>query len=201
MASELHLFPSLIVYDQVEELVSKDMQDWAKELCFEVGKHSYETRCLSTVNTAADILSQPEMQPLVEPILDCVSAYINRMEYDTDNIDYHIQSSWLNYYEPQWCQEVHTHQNSVISGTVDIIASDQFDFYIINPHRFLQPVQPGCVKRNDFNEMDARMKGCQGFIKVFSSGLLHGTRQVDTERLTLAFNVHASPKEKGVPVE
>ena len=74
MASELHLFPSLIVYDQVEDLVSKDMQDWAKELCFEVGKHSYETRCLSTVNTAANILSQPEMEPLVEPILDCVSA-------------------------------------------------------------------------------------------------------------------------------
>lgn len=192
--TELHLFPSLVVFDDVEPIVTEDIQNWAKTICFEKGKHSYETRCLSTVNTAANILELEEMQPLVEPINKCIAEFISAMKYDTTNIDYYIQSSWLNYYEPLWCQELHTHQNSTISGTLDIIGSDQFDFYLINPAKFLQPIQPPVYELNDFNQNDARMMCKRGFIKVFHSGMLHGTRQVDCERLTLAFNVSAGPK-------
>jgi len=195
MPEQLHLFPSLVVFDNVEPLITREMQDWAKTICYERGKHSYETRCLTTVNTAANILELPELESLVSPILECVSEYINQMNYDTEQVSYYIQSSWLNYYEPLWCQELHTHQNSTISGTVDIIASEQFDFLIVNPAKFLTPIQPPIFGLNDFNQMDARMLGRKGGIKVFSSGMLHGTRQVDCERLTLAFNVKVEPNE------
>ena len=182
------LFPTVVYTNDNSEIITEEHKELSKQLCHQHGKHAFITKCLTTVNTFDRVLDLPEFLSIRKYAIQGITDYIRFMSFDL-NRNYKINGSWLNCYEPGYLQEPHMHHDSMISGVIYITGSNQKDFYFRSPNLNTQPSLPFIEKQTEYNQTDCRYESIDGRIILFMSGALHGTLPVDTERISLSFNV------------
>lgn len=182
------LFPTVVYHKDNSNLITKELKELSKELCHQHGRHSFITKCLTTVDTFDRVLELPEFLNIRNYVIKGISDYIRFMSFDSTK-KYKLSGSWLNYYEPGYLQEPHIHHDSMMSGVVYITGSNQKDFYFRSPNLNTQPSLPFIENQTEFNQTDCRYESIDGRLILFMSGSLHGTLPVDVERISLSFNV------------
>lgn len=182
------LFPTVVYHKDNFDIITKEIKDLSKNICFEYGKHAFITKCLTTVDTFDRVLDLPEFSTIREYVIQGITDYVRFMSFDLTK-NYSINGSWLNYYDPGYLQEPHIHHDSMISGVIYITGSNQKDFYFRNTNLYTQPSMPFIEKQTEYNQNDCRYESVDGRLILFMSGALHGTLPVDVERISLSFNV------------
>jgi hypothetical protein len=168
------LFPTVVYHKDNSNLITKELKELSKELCHQHGRHSFITKCLTTVDTFDRILELPEFLNIRNYVVQGISDYIRFMSFDSTKT-YKLSGSWLNYYEPGYLQEPHIHHDSMMSGVLYITGSNQKDFYFRSPNLNTQPSLPFIENQTEFNQTDCRYESIDGRLILFMSGSLHGS--------------------------
>lgn len=184
------LFPSVIYEDFNETLVNSDLVKLSKNICLKHGKNSFITNCLTTIESKdyGNVLELEEFSEIKSYIIQNICNYINFMKFKTD-IDYKFTSSWLNYYCPGDYQELHIHNNNMLSDVFYLIANNEKDFYFRSQLFHQQPILLYNQENNGYNQYNETIETFKGKLLLFMNKYLHGTLPSKKERMSISFNV------------
>jgi uncharacterized protein (TIGR02466 family) len=134
---------------------------------------------------------EPELKYLRLFIEEQINIYTKDVMMVSDDIEFYITQSWLNWTEKGESHHRHYHANSIISGVFYInalLGSDSIVFFLAGPQETLQLQRTG---NNEFNELQHRHHVKTGDLVLFPSTLPHQVETVNTDetRSSLAFNV------------
>jgi len=190
------LFPTPLGEYSLGRELSKDECD---EL-FYGGEHiSNEARAMWSQNEGnltswqSNILAQPKLSELRKFIETSIDEYAKEAYNFRDNAELYLTQSWVNLTKPGGHHHNHTHQNSIVSGTMYIGGNDDdiIEFY--------HPVTMGLLaaswhfppkEYNEFNSGNWWMPARKGTLYLWPSHLIHGVPTVsgNKDRYSLSFN-------------
>lgn len=176
---------------------------------YEIGREytKEELECLDTLewlnnvgnktSTKNDILNLPSMGFVKQFIEESIDDYV-KQTYDFEgNAKLHLTQSWVNITKSGGNHHMHTHQNSIVSGTLYLKGNEND---IIN---FYDPVSNGLMNAawhfpsKEFNEYNSKMwwmPATAGTLYLWPSNVMHGVPKVEGKknRYSLSFNTFIS---------
>lgn len=145
------------------------------------------------IHNSIEILERPELAELKEQILTNVGYYATEVLAYKD-VHFELLQSWINVTPPGMIHHVHSHRNSIISGTYYPFGTDQSPIVFHNPYEFqLVPNTDdskqhpmGMISRNSLFINPAPEE-----LMLWLSPLNHEVREnkSETNRISLSFNV------------
>jgi uncharacterized protein (TIGR02466 family) len=184
--SELSIFPCYVL-SKDSNLVNPSLIETSKNILRTNQDEPFYSSCISTVNTKSDILEMKEFLEIRKFLFDLVHVYCQQMKINSSKLN--ISTSWLNLYNENGYQDLHNHQDSLISGVFWIQSSEEKDFVFQAPWHFMQPVFPKYTETTLNNCHNVEMNSVIGRGMVFMSHMLHRTLPTKSERISLSFNV------------
>ena len=181
------LFPTMVMYKDYPNLITKQLQDYSRNILKEYGNKPFYSPCISTVQTYSDILELPEYQEIKQSIIDTVSVYTNTLKIDNNNLSF--LDSWLNLYNQHGYQDLHNHHDSMLSGVFYIKSVGNKDFVFQSPWHFQQAKLPNYTEQNLKNSHNIEYNSLEGRLIIFMSNTLHRTLPATEERISLSFNI------------
>lgn len=182
----LTLFPCQVMYKE-SDLVNDNIIKIAKNVATKYSDTPFYSKCISTVRTKNDILELPEFQHIKQFLGNLIYVYCDQMRIECSKLK--ILDSWLNLYEEHGYQDLHNHQDSMISGVFWIKSSGEKDFILQSPWSLMQPKIPNYIEQNLSNCYNVEINSLVGKGIVFMSHMLHRTLPTKEERISLSFNV------------
>lgn len=182
------LFPTFIVHSDNPNMVNSELTDNIKQLIFAHRDKPFVGNCISTVKTKNNVLDDPCLAEVKKTVINTVFHYCEKLHIDIENLV--IKSSWANYYDTNGYQDLHNHNNSVLSGIFYLQSDESRDLIFQAPWHFFQPVSPKCKKYGLENCHNVDFESKVGRCYVFASHLLHQTLPAKSERISIAFNVN-----------
>lgn len=179
------IFPCSLMHRD-SNLVTKKIVKLSKQLVMDYKDSPFYSKCYSTVRTNDKILDIPEFCDIKSFLNDLLLTYCESLHINSTNIE--ITGSWLNYYEKGGYQDLHNHQNSMISGVLWVKTDNTRDFVFQAPYHFMQPINPPYTTVNEINCVNYEIDSLVGRGLVFMSNMLHRTLPTENERISLAFN-------------
>ena len=164
-------------------------------------EHKREDNILKNIENSSSIETyilnkEPELKYLRLFIEEQINIYARDVMLVSDDIEFYITQSWLNWTEKGESHHRHYHSNSIISGVFYInalLGSDSIVFFLAGPQETLRLQRTG---NNEFNELQHRHYVKTGDLVLFPSTLPHQVETVNTDetRSSLAFNVFVKGK-------
>jgi len=138
------------------------------------------------------ILKSPEMKNIFEYVSHGVRFYAHTVLSVTDDVEFYITQSWINWTETGQSHHEHAHPNSIISGVFYIDVDDQHDrIHFINDkydriHLLKKEVTP-------WNTVNCSFETKIGQMMLFDSSVVHCVEPTTSKstRISLSFNVFA----------
>ena len=182
-----YVFPVPMLERDSDGLVTPELIDCAKQILNQHGDNPFYSPCKSTVRTFGTVLELPEFQHLKTFVVECVATYCDFAKIDKTNLMF--SGSWLNEYQTNGYQDLHTHEDSVLSGCVYLKAHGVKDFITQAPWHFFQPSYPKHTEITTQNCHNLEYETVTGRCFIFPSHLMHRTLPTAQERISLSFNV------------
>lgn len=149
------------------------------------------------------ILNKPECASLKEKINSAIEKYVYTELRVVDNIKFYISNSWVVRHKPKdWAQD-HVHTNCILSGVYYFDVTGKEDCGRFTLIRDLGKVgvfplaaDVDVIDWNLFNSKIWSMIPKNGDLYMFPSSTIHGVtkNKTDTDRHSLAFNIHVKGK-------
>lgn len=182
-----YIFPVPILQRDSEELVTPEVLACAHQFVTDHGEKPFYSPCISTVRKGGDVLALPEFAAIKHFITECVATYCEFAKIDKTGMKF--SGAWLNLYRTHGYQDLHTHEDSVISGVFYLQAHHVKDFVVQAPWHFFQPSYARLAEVTPHNCHNLEYETVTGRCLVFPSHLMHRTLPTQGERISLAFNV------------
>ncbi len=195
--SEIHLlFPTVVQLSEIENAGELNRK-LLKEI-YEIQRTTPNTipdswccNVYTTINSPMELLENEGFRELKDVILTEVTKYANTLKFDVANFKLRINECWVNIYSTGHAQEMHIHQNSVISGIYFVKAPAG-----CSPVMFDSPVadimlEPPKTETNSLNLLGTAVNAIEGRMVIFRSYLRHGVKpnNIDEDRVSISFNV------------
>lgn len=145
----------------------------------------------TTIASPIEMLARQEFHDLKTHIMAEANRFADTLALDRRRNPLRITECWLNVYNAGDAQEVHNHQNNVISGVYYVKApkgSAPITFHSPTADTMLQPP---IVQVNDANTAAAAFEPHEGQMVLFRSFLKHSvkTSRINEDRISIAFNL------------
>lgn len=145
------------------------------------------------IHPAIDILDRPELAELKRDILEHLNYYAHEVLAYKD-VEVELLQSWINVTLPGQVHHVHSHTNSIISGTYYPFGTENSPIVFHNPNRF--QFVPNVDDKNQ-NPVGMISRNClfvnpsEQELMLWLSPLVHEVRENKSElnRVSLSFNV------------
>ena len=148
-------------------------------------------------STKNDVLNLPSMGFVKQFIEESIDDYVAQTYDFENNAKLHLTQSWANITKSGGHHHTHTHQNSIVSGTLYLKGNEND---IIN---FYDPVSNGMMNApwhfppkefNDYNSKMWWMPATVGTLYLWPSSVMHGVPKVEGKknRYSLSFNTFIS---------
>lgn len=181
------LFPTLVVYSDNKDVVTKELLEISKKLVEEHGSEPFYSKCKSTVDTFGYVLELSEFSEIKDFISSTIGGFCEINKINSDSLRF--TCSWLNEYELNGYQDLHAHPDSMLSGVFYIESDEKKDLIFQAPWHFLQPRFPRYNEVNLTNCHNIEYESRIGRCYLFPSHLMHRTMPATSNRLSLSFNV------------
>ena len=181
------LFPTFVIYTENRELVTESVCNKSRELITKYGDNPFYSSCKSTVKNMGSVLELEDFSEIKKAITTTIGAYCERVKMKTEGLKF--SGSWINSYEENGYQDLHTHSNSLLSGVFYLKSSGNKDLIFQAPWHFFQPSKPEYVETNLENCHNVEYASVEGRCFIFPSHLMHRTLPAKSERISLSFNV------------
>lgn len=145
------------------------------------------------IHTSVSILERPELAELRKQILANVDYYAKEILCYID-VEVELLQSWINVTPPGMIHHVHSHRNSIISGTYYPFGTDRSPIVFHNPYEFQfvpntddnKQHPMGMISRNSLFINPGPKE-----LMLWLSPLTHEVREneSETDRVSLSFNV------------
>lgn len=181
------LFPTFVIYTENKELITEDILNQSRKLVEEYGDNPFYSPCKSTVKNMGSVLELESFFEIKKAITATIGAYCERVKMDTEGLKF--SGSWLNLYNENGYQDLHTHSDSLLSGVFYLKSSGNKDLIFQAPWHFFQPSQPEYIETNLENCHNVEYASVEGRCFIFPSHLMHRTLPAKSERISLSFNI------------
>lgn len=181
------LFPTFVIYTENSDLITKGILSESKKVLKKYEKKPFYSPCYSTVSTISNVLELDAFKLIKQAITNTIGAYCERVRIDTEGLRF--SGSWLNRYEKNGYQDLHSHADSVLSGVFYLKSKGEKDLIFQAPWHFFQPRQPEYTEQNLENCHNVEYASVEGRCFIFPSHLMHRTLPAKEERISLSFNV------------
>lgn len=185
--SVIRLFPTGIIKTNIDRAITDEEMDV-------VNYHRNLTNHnVGNVFSKNTYILDNELQNIRKFIEYGIEAYVKTIiDPYSDNLQFYITQSWLNYSDPEEFHHRHPHPNSIISGSFYINADPEYDNIVFHKELY-QQISFDSKNTNMFNCRSHQVDVKTGDLVLFPSYLEHSvpnTRSKNT-RISLAFNVFA----------
>jgi len=145
------------------------------------------------IHTSIEILERPELAELKKQILASVEYYAKEVLCYVD-IDVELLQSWINVTPPGMVHHVHSHRNSIISGTYYPFGTEQSPIVFHNPYDFQFVPNTDDSKQHPMGMISRNslfINPNPEELLLWLSPMTHEVRENKSEynRITLSFNV------------
>lgn len=181
------LFPTHVVYTENNNLVTKEIVDFSRNI---VKKHTdkpFYSSCYSTVKRFGNVLDLPEFSEIKNAIINTLGAYIQKTRIVKDKLKF--SGSWLNLYNEHGYQDLHLHSDSMLSGVFYLKSDGNKDLIFQSPYHFFQANTPDFEEMTLDNCSNVEYASNVGRCFIFPSHLMHRTLPATSERISLSFNI------------
>lgn len=181
------LFPSFVLYADINTSISKQIIEQSRVILKKQGNKPFYSPCLSTVTTNGSILELDFFAEIKTFISNTIGAYCDQIKIKKDNLKF--SCSWLNLYNKNEYQDLHAHNDSLLSGVFYLKSAGKKDLIFQAPWHFFQATCPEYTEVNINNCHNAEYPSIEGRCYIFPSHLMHRTLPAISERISLSFNV------------
>ena len=145
----------------------------------------------TTIASGFNLLDRPAFKTLQQHIFTEATAFAGVYAYDTKKHPVRITECWVNVYGQGDSQEVHLHQNSVISGIYYVAAPEGCGELLFHSPQADVMLAPPTTANNDINTSMIAYKPMAGDMVLFRSWLKHSVKPTKgkEERISIAFNL------------
>ena len=152
---------------------------------------SWSCDLYTTIGSPRTFLEEPGIGDFAEIALQKANEFANALQMDTANHKPRINECWVNVYSHSHAQDVHIHQNSVISGIYFVKAPPGSAPTLFHSPTADVMLAPPITGNNQLNASIAGFEAAEGRMLLFRSSLRHNVlpSQIHAERVTIAFNV------------
>lgn len=192
MANCSYVFPVPFLGRMSEGLITEEVIKTARAYIEEYKEQPFYSPCYSTVRHDDNVLGITEFSGIKNFIVESISTYCDFVKINKEGLE--LKDAWLNLYEQHGYQDLHTHEDSVISGVFYLKSSGKRDFIIQAPWHFFQPAYARFTETDVNNCHNLEYESTAGKCYVFPSHLMHRTLPADQERISLSFNVRYTRK-------
>ena len=190
------LFPTLVwtaIFDDHEA-----WNDRLRELAFEM--RNRDPQGVANTNQfgwqSQNIIQlQDEFSVFNNQVLELTREIGTSQNYPPD-ANYHLEA-WININPPGAYNQVHVHPNCHLSGCYYVkVTPSCGKIYFRDPRAMSIMLKPPFTRETEVTATEVRMHPEEGRAYVFPSWLEHGVEpnQGEGERISIAFNVHVTPK-------
>lgn len=144
----------------------------------------------TTIGSPKHLLEYPEFKEFGEIAYNKVMQYANALKFDTERFTPKINECWFNIYSKTHSQEIHVHQNSVVSGIYYVKAPSESAPTLLHSPMADVMLEPPTTERNILNNSIAAFDATEGQMILFRSSVRHSVLPsvIDEDRVTIAFN-------------
>lgn len=182
-----YIFPVPVLERDGAELITPDVVSKCMEHLQDRGDMPFYSPCISTVRRGDNVLEFPGFENIKQFVVESISTYCDFARIDKNGM--YISGAWVNLYEPHGYQDLHVHQDSVLSGVLYIEAHGRKDFIVQAPWHFFQPSYARLSETTINNCHNLEYESHPGRCYIFPSHLMHRTLPTHRRRISLAFNV------------
>ena len=182
-----YIFPTPILQRDSEELLNKQLITNVLDIIQKHGSNPFYSPCISTIKNLKNVLLLPELIEIQSFIVECISTYCEFTKIEKNGL--YISDSWLNLYNEHGYQDLHTHEDSVLSGVFYLEANNKSDLVFQAPWHFFQPTYARFTETDLNNCHNLEYQSVTGRCYIFPSHLMHRTLPTKDRRISLSFNV------------
>lgn len=145
----------------------------------------------TTIASPIELLARAQFQELRAHIQTEAEGFAESYGLDYRRYPLKINECWFNYYSRGDSQEIHCHQNSVISGIYYVKASPGAAPTVFHSPFAEMMLAPPLAAINDFNSQAVGFEPQAGRMILFRSWLRHNVKrhEIDEPRVSIAFNI------------
>jgi uncharacterized protein (TIGR02466 family) len=137
-----------------------------------------------------DVLEDTSMKNIKNFVLTHVNNYKEEVMSISDNVEFYITQSWLNYTNESQAHHEHYHPNSIISGVLYLATDEEDSITFVKDHHKDSIMFSTPKKINSYNSNTSNLKVGNGLLILFPSNITHrvSPKKGDNTRISLAFN-------------
>jgi uncharacterized protein (TIGR02466 family) len=179
------LFPKALYIAHLTRQFTNDEIDLVNRTSLKIIKNTYN---IQSVNV--DILEESCMKNLKETILKHVNNYKNDIMSVSDNVDFYITQSWINFTKQNEMHHEHYHPNSILSGVLYISTQEGDSISFLKDHHKNTIAFSKPKEYNSFNSDVVNLPVSNGMLVLFPSDITHQVNKKESSgtRISLAFN-------------
>lgn len=153
----------------------------------------WQTNAGNKINYNHNIFDTPGLENFKGELTELINEYFNAVYMPVNPIQLYITNSWANLTEKGEHHHIHSHHNSLLSGTfyLDAQEDDEIQFYRFYETKLLFTYIP--QQENAVNTIQHSVKVKKNTVVLFQSNLSHGVPPKNSEgmRISLSFNTFA----------
>jgi len=152
---------------------------------------SWSCELYTTIGSPTTLLEHEEFREFHDLAYRKALAFANAFRFDAERYRPKINECWVNVYGRGHAQEIHVHQNSVLSGIYYVKAPPGSSPTLFHSPMSDVMLEPPAIERNRLNNTIAGFDPVPGRMLLFRSCVRHSVlpHRIDEERVTIAFNV------------
>lgn len=181
------LFATCVTYVDNKELITDEVIATSKKILSKTNNKPFGCPCISTFKEVYNILNFEVFAEIKAQIVSSIILYCQQNNINNNNLG--ISDSWLNLYQQNGYQDLHLHQESLLSGVFFIKSEEKHDLLFQAPWAFFQPMILNANKEGSKNNDCIKYPSVEGRCYIFPSHLMHRTLPATSERISLSFNV------------
>ncbi len=190
------LFPTVVQVSQIEGAAALNRRLLEAVYAIRAGEpnskpDSWSCNVYTTIGNPTHCLERSEFREFDAIARSKVGSFAQALKFDIEHHPPKINECWVNVYGRTHSQEIHLHQNSVISGIYYVKAPPGS-----SPTLFYSPtsdvmLEPPTTERTPLNNSIIGFDAIEGRMIMFRSSLRHSVlpSAIDEDRVTIAFNV------------
>jgi len=144
----------------------------------------------TTISNNCALHEQPAFKEFHNLAMQCLTAFGELMEYPLAQNNLRITQCWVNIYQYGMSQEIHNHNNHIMTGVYYVKAPENCSQLLFHSPQADTMIRPPIAQDNKFNSMTASYRPQPGDLVVFDSALRHSvpTNMTEGERISVSFN-------------
>jgi len=184
------LFPTPVYMTQMPRSLTTEEYEFVIQKSESVFENEYAGTLFNYQSTDNFILENDELKDIKSFIQSHVNNYKDEIMSVTDNVDFYITQSWINYTNENQSHHQHYHPNSILSGVLYLATDEDDSITFVKETRYNTINFSKPKTTNSYNCELSTLKVGNGLLVLFPSHLLHRVYRKNGKntRISLAFN-------------